>query len=148
LDETPNRIAACTFGLDEALLSRPPAPRAWSAIEILAHLRACANLWTYSIYAMLANERPQLPDLDERRWARVGRYDVLGFHTSLQAFSLERLQLLQVLSDLPLDAWSRTALIGDRTHSIFGQARRMAKHETEHCAQMEDLLSGSGSPPE
>jgi hypothetical protein len=38
-------------------------------VEILAHLRACDDLWSHSIYAMLAQDNPALPLLDERRWA-------------------------------------------------------------------------------
>jgi len=148
LEENPRCIAAWTFELSEARLSQRPAPGDWSVSEILAHLRACADLWTHSIYAMLAVENPHLPDFDERRWAKAARYTALGFHASFGAYRLERRQLLQVLGELRLEDWSRTALIGGRAHSVFSQARRMAKHEAEHCAQMEDLLSGSGSPPE
>jgi hypothetical protein len=148
LEETPRCIAACTFGLVEAQLSRRPTPRDWSAIEILAHLRACADLWSHSIYAMLVIEKPHLPDFDERRWAKAARYTTLGFHASFQTYSLERQQLLVVFRWLSPEDWSKTALIGNRLHSVFSQARRIAKHEAEHCAQMEAQISGSGSPPE
>jgi uncharacterized damage-inducible protein DinB len=148
LEETPRCIVACTFELSEARLSQRPASRDWSAIEILAHLRACADLWTHSIYAMLVTENPHLPDFDERRWAQAARYTNLGFHASLQAYSLERQRLLGVLRELSPDDWNRTALIGERAHSVFSQARRMAKHEAEHCAQMKALFNGPGSPPE
>jgi hypothetical protein len=69
LDETPRRIAACTIGLDERRLRASPGKRAWSAVEVFAHLRACDDLWTHSIYAMLTEHDPALPLLDERRWA-------------------------------------------------------------------------------
>ena len=53
LRDTPQRIAACTQGVTELRLTTPPAPDAWSARDILAHLRGCAEVWSYSIYAML-----------------------------------------------------------------------------------------------
>ncbi|HEY2980033.1 MAG TPA: DinB family protein, partial [Anaerolineales bacterium] len=114
--------------------------KAWSSAEILAHLRACADLWTHSVYAMLAVDTPRLPDLDERKWARAARYAEVPFGDSLHAFRLQRESLLRVLRALPPDAWERAALILDRKHTVFTQARRMAKHDAEHCGQIEELL--------
>jgi hypothetical protein len=91
------------------------------------------EIWSFSIHAMLAEDNPSLPLLDERRWAKAACYATLEFHKSFQAFALQREELLCVLRDLPQDAWSRTAVIEGRTHSVFSQARRMALHEQEHC---------------
>lgn len=89
---------------------------------------------------MLVENNPTLPLLDERRWAKATRYTALEFHKSFQGFALRREELLRVLRDLPQEAWSRTAVIEGRTHSVFSQARRMAWHEAEHCVQIETLL--------
>jgi hypothetical protein len=140
LAETPVRLAACAAGKSEHELRSPPEPKGWAAVEILAHLRACNELWSHSIYAMLASDNPELPDLDERRWAKTRRYASLDFHDCLQAFTLSRQELLHVLRALPAEAWGRTGLIAGRTHSVFSQSRRLAKHESEHCAQMEGVF--------
>ena len=60
LTTTPKRIAVCTAGLDEGRLATPPEPNAWSAVQNLAHLRGCAEVWSYTIYAMLTLEDPVL----------------------------------------------------------------------------------------
>jgi hypothetical protein len=39
------RTAALTGGLAPAQLQAVPAPDQWSATEVLAHLRACADMW-------------------------------------------------------------------------------------------------------
>lgn len=140
LAETPWRIAACASRLDEARLRWSPGKRGWSAVEVLAHVRACHDMWSHSIYAMLAHDNPSLPWLDERRWAEVMRYAALGFHPSFQAFVLGREELLRVLRDLPVAAWSRTARIEGYSHSVFSQARRLALHEIRHCDGIESLL--------
>jgi len=70
ISETPQRIARVTAGLDETRLQLKAASKSWSANDILAHLRACADLWTHSIYAMLAENEPAFSDIDERKWAR------------------------------------------------------------------------------
>ena len=57
---TPQRLAASSAGVDETRLTRPPAPDAWSALDILNHLRACEEVWMHSVHAMLA-PTPSLP---------------------------------------------------------------------------------------
>jgi uncharacterized damage-inducible protein DinB len=147
LEQTPLRRAAAASGLSEEALKTAPGEKSWSAAEILAHLRACADVWTYSIYAMLAEDTPTLADINERKWAKVTGYAALPFSRSLEAFSLQREALLQALNSLPPDSWGRPALILGRRHTVFTQARRMAKHEAEHCDQVEALLARSSPNP-
>ena len=42
---TPARLADLTAGLAPAQLLTPPEPGAWAARNVLAHLRACADMW-------------------------------------------------------------------------------------------------------
>jgi len=140
LDQTPRRLAAAAGGSSDEALHAAPDKKAWSAAEVLAHLRACADVWTHSSFAMLAVETPSLADIDERKWARVTGYAGLPFSRSLQTFTLQREELLRVLTALPPESWERTALIFERRHTVFSQARRMALHEDEHCAGLEVLL--------
>ena len=137
LADTPQRLAACTIHLTEEQLHAKPGPREWSVSEVLAHLRACDEVWTHSIYAMLTEDHPELPLLDERHWAKAVRYAEREFAASLQAFTLRRSELVSVLSARPIEDWSRTASIAGRSHSVFSQARRLALHEGEHCLQLE-----------
>lgn len=140
LGETPRRLAR-TLSLPPVKLSFRPDKKSWSASDILAHLRACADLWTHSIYAALAESNPTVPDINERKWARVARYAELPFAESFEAFRLQRENLLRVLRDLPPESWERGATILGRRHTVFTQSRRMAKHEAEHVQQVEDLLN-------
>ena len=140
LSETPQRIAQATNSLDEARLQLKVDDKSWSVNEILAHLRACADLWTHSIYAMLAENQPVFSDINERKWAKVTRYAELRFNESFQAYVSQRQNLLRVLKALPFESWERSAIIFERKHTIFTQTRRLAKHETDHCEQIESLL--------
>ena len=143
ISETPQRIAQAAKGLEEARLQFKADAKSWSGNDILAHLRSCADLWTHSIYAMLAENEPVFSDIDERKWAKVTRYAELPFKESFQAFSLQRENLLHVLKALPLESWERSAVIFERKHTVFSQVRRLAKHEAEHCEQITSLLRGS-----
>jgi hypothetical protein len=140
LSEIPTHITRIVDGCDESRLYAKVDVKSWSLSDILAHLRSCSDLWTHSIYAMLAENEPVFSDIDERKWARVTRYAELPFYDSLQAYSKQRENLVRVLKDLPFESWERSAIIFQRRHTVFTQTRRMAKHETEHIEQISALL--------
>jgi hypothetical protein len=139
LAETPVRMAAATAVLTEAQLHTPPAPKEWSIAQILAHLRGCDDVWTQTIYAMLVTDNPHMPVFHPREWSRVVGYGRLPFPTSLQSFTLKRAELLAVLQKLPEAKWGRTAVLGNHTHTVYSQARRLALHEATHCEEIEAL---------
>lgn len=140
LEENLQCIQTCMDGLNEAQQHMLLEEGGWSASDVLGHLRACAEVWATSIYTMLVQQHPSLPDIHPRRWMKVRGYELLGFQASLEAFRLQRRELQLVLRELPERDWSRTAQIGERTHNIFSQVRRMALHESEHCKQLEEML--------
>ena len=129
-----------TKDLEESRLQFKTDGKSWSVNDILAHIRSCADLWTHSIYAMLAENEPVLSDINERKWTKVTRYAELPFAESFQAYSLQRENLLRVLKALLFESWERSAIINERRHTVFTQTRRMAKHEKEHVMQIGSLL--------
>lgn len=140
LADTPRRLATASTDVDDSRLHFRPSPGSWSALEILAHLRACADVWGASIESMRAAEEPSLPDIHPRKWLKQTNYTALLFSESFQAFAIQREMLLSILRSLSAEEWSRGAQIGTRRHTIFSQTRRMALHELAHCDQTEDLL--------
>lgn len=140
LDETPRRLAAAASRADEARARFKPDPKSWSAVEALSHLRACADVWGGSIESMLAEDEPSLPDIHPRQWIKQTNYPDLAFMESLHAFSRQREKLLRLLNSLTFEQWERVAWIRGRRHTVFTQARRMTKHEAEHCVQVEGLF--------
>jgi hypothetical protein len=60
LAEAPRRIAALTADLEPAQLHTSPNPNEWSANDVLAHLRACNEVWGgYYIMTILAQDKPR-----------------------------------------------------------------------------------------
>jgi len=145
LEETPRTLAALTKDVDVVRLHNKPDKKFWSANDILAHLRSCADMWGNSIDAMLVEDNPTLPDVHPRQWIKETNYLQLPFRESFQAFVKQRERLLLTLKKSSFDDWSRGAVIGGRRHTVFTQARRMAKHEAEHCRQIEELLKPNHS---
>ena len=139
ISETPQRIARAINSMDERQLLFGADAKAWSVNDILAHLRSCADLWTYSIYAMLAENEPEFSDINERKWAKVTRYAELPFHESFQPFSMQRDNLVRVLRAQPFESWEKSAIIFECKHTVFMQVRRLAKHETDHIGQIEAI---------
>src|SRR5690242_20307425 len=70
LAAAPRRIARACRDVTDERLRRNPAAGSWSANEVLAHLRACADVWGGSIMAMLTQDRPALRYVSPRSWIK------------------------------------------------------------------------------
>ncbi len=141
LAETPRRITVATANVTPEQLQVKTDAQSWSANEILAHLRACADVWVRTIERMLTEEQPTLRHLSPRTYLRKTDYVDLPFAESWAVFVAERVALLERLQPLTLEEWARSAVIQGRQHTVFSQARRLALHEAEHCAQIEGLAT-------
>jgi hypothetical protein len=97
LAETPTRIAALTAGLAPARLHTTPNHEGWSANDVLAHLRACADVWGNCIVAIIAKDTPTLRAVNPRTWIKKTDYLELEFRPSLRSFATQRADLLAVL---------------------------------------------------
>ena len=77
LAETPRRIAELTRGLSAAQLRTAPAAGEWSANEVLARLRACADVRGGAALTIVAEARPTFRAIDPRRWIESTDYRAL-----------------------------------------------------------------------
>jgi hypothetical protein len=141
LTETPSRITALTAGLTPAQLRTSPGPAEWSANDVLAHLRACADVWGDCIAVILAQDEPTIRAINPRRWIKRTDYRDLEFGPSFRSFATQRADLLAVLEALPSEAWSRKATVTgagkplERTVHFYAQW--MARHEQTHFGQIQ-----------
>jgi len=78
LAETPPRIAALTAGLAPAQLHTAPNHDGWSANDVLAHLRACADVWGNCIVAMIVEDTPTLRAVNPRTLDQEDRLSRTG----------------------------------------------------------------------
>ena len=111
LAETPPRIAELTVGLTTAQLHAAPNRGEWSANDVLAHLRSCADMWGNCIVAMIAQDTPTLRAVNPRTWIKQTDYLEQEFRPSLRAFTRQRTDLLAVLKPLAPKGWSRAATV-------------------------------------
>ena len=144
LADTPARLAALTAGLPPAQLLAPPEPGEWSARDVLAHLRACADMWGNYIALILDEDRPIFKAVSPRTWIKKTNYGEVEFQPSLEAFTAQRIGLLAVLDPLPPEAWSRSAMVTGagkpRERTVCTYAQWLANHEQTHIRQIERIV--------
>jgi hypothetical protein len=140
LSEHPPRIAELTAGRPAAHLHTPPGPEEWSVNDVLAHIRACADVWGGAIARIITEDGPTLRGLNPRGWMKESGYPGLTFRASLRAFTKQRAELRAVLEPLPAGSWSRTATVrgsGQRHESTaLFYADKLARHERAHVDQI------------
>ncbi len=145
LAETPLRLAALTTGLAPEELQVRPTHDEWSANEVLAHLRACADVWGNCIMAIIAEDAPTLRAVNPTTWIKKTDYLELAFRPSLRSFTTQRAELLAVLSPLPLEGWSRAATVTGAgkvlERTVLSYAQWLARHECPHIKQVERIVN-------
>ena len=146
LKETPPRLAKLTAGLAPAQLHTAPGAGEWSANEVLAHLRACNEVWGgYYIMTILTQDKPTIKAVNPRTWIKNTDYFEQEFQASLRNFTKQRRKLLAVLEPLPPEDWRRTnTLIGagkPLQQMLLSHADGLARHERAHLKQIERTLN-------
>jgi len=145
LAETPQRIAALTADLAPAQLHTALTHDGWSTNDVLAHLRACADVWGNCIVAMIAEDRPTLRAVNPRTWIKKTDYLELEFEPSLRAFAVQRDELLAVLEPLSPDGWSRVATVTGAgkvlERTVLFYAQWLTRHERTHVKQIERIIN-------
>jgi hypothetical protein len=142
LTGAPERISAVTAQLAPDQLRTAPREE-WSATDLLAHLRACADMWGDSIATILAEDQPTILAINPRTWIEETDYRELDFEVSLRAYTAQRAHLLALLGTLSPDGWARSATItgagAPLPRSVLNFGDRMARHERGHLKQFEQI---------
>ena len=145
LAATPPRIAVLSAGLVRAQLHAAPNQDEWSANDVLAHLRACADVWGGCMAAIIAQDTPTLRAVNPLTW--IGKTDYLEqeFQPSLHAFATQRTDLLAGLEPLAREGWSRAATVTGAgkvlERTVLFYAQWLASHERQHLKQVERIVN-------
>ncbi|MEJ7583186.1 MAG: DinB family protein [Acidimicrobiales bacterium] len=144
LPTTGPRIAELTAGLSPTQLRAGPEPGEWSANEVLAHMRACSDMWGGCISRIVAEDHPSIRAVNPTTWIGQTDYVDQDFASSLRAFEAQRVDLLAVVPPLGSDHWSRAATITGggrpREQTVLDYASRLAGHERTHLKQVEAVV--------
>jgi len=144
LSTTLTRIAELTADLSPAQLRAAPGPDDWSANDVLAHLRACADVRGGCIVAILAEGKTTLRAINPRTWIDRTDYLDLDFQPSLRAFTAQRGELLALLEPLPPEGWARLATVTGAgapiQRTVLAYADWLARHERPHLKQIAHIV--------
>ncbi len=144
LAEAPPRIAALTAGLAPAQLRASPSDGEWSANDVLAHLRSCADVWGDCMAVILAQDAPTIRAVNPRTWINGTDYLEQEFQPSLHVFAAQRTNLLAVLEPLAPGDWSRAATVTGAgkplVRTVLSYAEWLATHERPHVKQIERIV--------
>jgi len=163
IGRTPDEIAAAIQGTTDAVLSRRPDTKNWSAKEVLCHLRDIEELFMLRFHMMLGTDEPtflvlgELPPDPERwgitgrigmplnpdRWAEERQYIRADAGLALQALRLRREETLIFLRRLSPKDWERTSLHVTLGRMTYGDwTALIAAHDDAHLAQLQRALQG------
>jgi hypothetical protein len=145
LAEAPRRIAAVTAGVEAGRLHAAPSHEEWSANDVLAHPRACSDVWGGSITTMVREDHPTIRAISPRTWIHGTDYPDWAFRPSFEAYSRQRAELLALLEELSPEDWARggtftgAGRLLERT--VLSEASAIAVHERPHLKQIERALN-------
>jgi hypothetical protein len=147
LTTNPQQIAEFTVNLTAVQLHTSPKPGEWSANDILAHLRSCADVWGNAIETIITEDKPIIKAINPTTWIDHTDYPNQKFQKSFRAFSEQRTDLLAILETLPKKSWLRSATItgagAPLERTVFFYARWLAKHERTHVKQIRHIAAGT-----
>ncbi len=145
LRQNPVTIAELTADLAPKQLKTIPEEGKWTAVELLAHLRSCADVWGNCIATIRAEDHPTIRAINPRTWVKSTNYPDLEFQQSFNAFITQRADLLALLESFAPDEWRRGATVTgagkplERTVQFYAQW--LAKHERSHLNQFKRIVN-------
>ena len=143
LAAAPAKIARVTDGITEAQLHAAPNPGEWSANEVLAHLRSCADVWGNCIMTIINQDKPTIRAVNPRTWIKSTDYLEQEFQPSLRVFTLQRTKLLTILESIKPNVWLRSATVTGAgkplERTVHTYAESIAIHERPHLKQIQRI---------
>jgi len=163
LDRTPRAIGEATRGRSDDMLDIRPAERAWSATEIVCHLRDVEQLFQERFHTILALDEPRIlafgasesdlapwrisdrdsHPLNPDRWAEDRQYRRQNAREALAAFTRRRGAVLTLLRSLSTAEWRRAGIhIGRGRMTLLEWVGSLVAHDANHLEQLRRALDG------
>jgi len=144
LERTPSDLARLVRGQTDATLSQRPAPAAWSAKEVVCHLRDAEEHLRGWIRTILTSDDPELVETATAdQWAEERQYGRDHAGAAWQAFSQRRDETLELLRGLDAAAWRRAGRHARRGRmTVDTLVALIAWHDDNHLGQVARALDG------
>jgi uncharacterized damage-inducible protein DinB len=137
LRQAPPRLEKATRGFQSPRLDLRTDEEPWSVRDILAHLRACSDVWGSRIITMITQDNPTMRYVSPRSWMRKPKYRDEAFDAALESFTQERQKLVKTLEDLDETSWARRGTFTgtsprQRDQTVWRYSERIVNHEQPH----------------
>ncbi len=144
LQDMPARLATALRGRSDAALSRRPEADAWSAKEVVCHLRDAEEHLAGWIQMLLAMDEPPLLEISSAdRWVEDRQYGRQHVGEAWNALGRRRDETLALLQGLSAEQWKREGHHARRGRmTIEDLATLMAWHDDNHLDQVARALEG------
>ena len=163
LARAPREIDDAIHDRRDDELGTRPAAHAWSAKEIVCHLRDVEELFQERFHTIVALEEPRIlafgasaedlaswriTDRDDHplnpdRWAEDRQYRRHDTHEALAAFARRRNAVLTLLRSLSSAQWQRGGIhLGRGRLSLLEWVGSLVAHDANHVEQLRRALQG------
>jgi hypothetical protein len=137
---TPARLKAALKGVPKAVLLFTPAPGKWSILEIVCHLRDMERDAYLDRYRrILAEDTPQLPDIDGDTYSLEGDYRNQKLSEALREWTRLRRESLKLLAGVKREQWERAGIHETAGRLTLGDLlrRQAIGNDEAHLRQIE-----------
>jgi uncharacterized damage-inducible protein DinB len=135
---TAARLTQLTAGLDQAAITRSPAPGKWSIRDILCHLADCEIAFAFRLRQALAENNHVIQPFDQEKWA--GPYALFDSASALAVFSALRDWNCKLIATLSPDSYAKPLTHPERGTMTFRTlVETMGGHDLNHIAQIEAM---------
>jgi len=136
--ESPPWVQERMERVDPERWKRAPRAGAWSAHEVVCHLRDTDHeVFLPRLERMLAEALPQVPNVDMEGWDQARGYREQPAREALERWAGDRVKLVSRLASLGPQDWPRVGLHSSRGPFPLGDmVRYWAEHDLSHRRQI------------
>ena len=130
-------------GKEQEDLRKPASDGGWGVVEILPHLRDWEAIYLERARRIVNDDHPHLSSYDDTLWSIERDYRGQDPHQVFAELRGLRAELVEFLSALSPEAWTRTG-----QHGYYGDITlawlcdHICEHDHEHLEQSRDALAG------
>ena len=136
-------FAAAIKGVSDAMLTKRPDDKSWSAKETLCHVRDTEESFMARFQSIMEMDEPRFMAAEPDRWATERQYQRNDAGEALQAFRTRREETLRFLHGLRPEHWDRGGVHSTRGRmTVKDFVGLIAWHDDNHLDQLKRALTG------
>lgn len=143
MERAADDFAAAIKAVPDAILSKRPDEKNWSAKEVVCHIRDTEESFMTRFQSIMAMDEPKFLPLEPDRWASERQYLRNDAAEALAAFRARRQECLAFLRGLRPEQWERGGIHTTRGRmTVKDFVALMAWHDDNHLDQLKRALAG------